>query len=123
MIAIVLCVSLVAGGAALLWIAAAGMRGTLERNGLAGVRTTVTLASDEAWATAQRAAAGPTRIAGLLAVATGIATLVVGIVDPEADVAIAVVALAGTALVLAAVLLGAARGNRAAKARGRAQPS
>ncbi|PFG20925.1 SdpI family protein [Serinibacter salmoneus] len=112
--AILLCVSLVAGGGAMLWIAGASVRGTLTRNGIAGVRTTATLASDEAWAAAQTAAAGPTRLGGVLAVVTGFAALAVGIADPAADVALAVVALAGTGLVLASVLVGAARGNRAA---------
>jgi hypothetical protein len=53
-------------GAAVLvtWLTWRAARGSLPRNGLAGVRTRITMSSDVAWQTGHRAALRPTVIAG-----------------------------------------------------------
>ena len=46
-----------------------GARGKLPRNGFVGMRTSATLASDEAWTAAHRASAWSVAVAGVISVA------------------------------------------------------
>lgn len=104
---------LVLVGVALLTTAVLGARGRLPRNRWAGVRTSATLASDAAFALAQRVAAAPLGAAGAVAVAGGAVVIASPAAAGLVVLAVAVVAvlvLAGTAGML---------GDRAA---GRVQP-
>jgi hypothetical protein len=79
--AMVFAMALEIGAAALItWLTWRAARGSLPRNGLAGVRTTITLSSDEAWRIGHRAALRPTIISGIAtvtwcAVSVGLAPL------------------------------------------------
>jgi uncharacterized membrane protein len=100
---------LVLAGVLLVTVAVLGARGRLPRNRWIGVRTPLTLASDPAFALANRVAAAPLGAAGGVAVVGGVVTLVgpVGAVS----VVVAAMAVLGT-LVLGAV--GGMAGQRAA---------
>ena len=63
--AIGLAVVLTAAGILVIVIGRQAASGRLKRNYLAGIRTTGTLASDEAWSTGHRAAGGRLILAGL----------------------------------------------------------
>ncbi|GAA1451447.1 hypothetical protein GCM10009641_85860 [Mycobacterium cookii] len=52
---------LVTVAAAMWFVAGAGERGDLSRNGLVGIRTSATRASDRAWEAGHRATSGPAR--------------------------------------------------------------
>lgn len=85
-------VGLLICGAVLYGITRAAARGSVPRNGLAGIRTGRTTASDAAWAAAHRAALSPTAVVSGVAAAFGIALIVAGAVsatdDPTAPVAV-----------------------------------
>lgn len=105
---------LVLGGVLLLsglLLIVAGRRaavGRLPRNWIVGIRTTRTMASDEAWQAAHLAAAGSFSVAGYVAVMGGLALLT----RPSNGVGLAVVSLVIIAM-LTAVVLGVRRGSRA----------
>ena len=91
---------LVLVGVALVTTAVLGARGRLPRNRWAGVRTSATLASDAAFALAQRVAAAPLGAAGAVAVAGGAVLIASPAAAGLVVLAVAVVAvfvLAGTA--------------------------
>ncbi|QNG55471.1 SdpI family protein [Pseudonocardia petroleophila] len=100
---------LVLAGLALLAVAVLGARGRLRRNRWIGVRTTETLASEAAFALANRVAAAPVGAAGAVALVGG-AVLAAGPVGAVSVVVLAV-AVVGT-LVLGA--FGGMVGQRAA---------
>jgi hypothetical protein len=106
---LVLGCALLLAAVALLAVAALGGRGRLSRNPWAGVRTRVTLASDEAFVLANRVAAAPLAAAGAVALVGG-ATLLVG-GPPAVTWTVLVIATAGT---LGLTGLGGALGDRAA---------
>ena len=109
---------LVGAGLLIIWLARRGAEGTLKRNPIAGVRTSLTLSSDEAWYSAQRAAAPRTRIAGLGAVIGGAATAGLGLLGLSLDttmVACAILALMSSVWLIAWVIAGGAAGERAAR--------
>lgn len=64
-------------GAAVLviWLTWKAANGSLPRNDLAGVRTRVTMSSDEAWRVGHRAALRPTVVAGILTVLWSLASI------------------------------------------------
>lgn len=108
---------LVLAGALLVAVAVLGARSRLRRNRWIGVRTPATLASDAAFAIANRAAAAPTGAAGAVAVVGGVVLL------RGADGALAWVLLGISAIgtvVLAGV--GGMVGHRAAAAVVRPSP-
>lgn len=98
-----------AAGVVLLVMAALGAKGTLPRNGFAGIRTHKTMASDEAWNVGHRAAAGYTAVAGVASIGGGVAALFVA----DNDAAIAALSL-GTAVVTVSLVLLATRRAHAA---------
>lgn len=102
---------LVLAGVLLLTVAVLGARGRLPRNRWFGVRTPVTLASDAAFALANRVAAAPLGAAGGVALVGGLVTLA-GPVG-AGSVLVTAVAVVGT-LVIGAV--GGMAGQRAAAA-------
>lgn len=83
-------------------VAVLGARGRLPRNRWVGVRTPITLASEEAFALANRVAAVPLVAAGGVALVGGLVTLA----GPVGAVSIVVVAVA----VVGTVVLGAVGG-------------
>lgn len=74
-----------------------------------GIRLPVTTASDEAWAQTHRAAGPWLVLAGLMPFATGVALLLFGRSIPEWSIVVSYAALT------AFVLIGAARGVKAAQ--------
>ena len=75
---LVLGCALLLAAAVLLTVAVLGARGRLRRNPWAGVRTSRTLASDEAFTVANRVAAAPLGAAGLVALLGGVSLIVGG---------------------------------------------
>lgn len=108
---VVVVVVLVVVAAAALTTAALTRAGTLRRTGRAGVRTPSSLASDDAFATANRTAAPFLVLAGFFAV---LAAVLVGATGLRGSGG--VLALVGCGVVVGGLLvLGAARGERAAR--------
>jgi hypothetical protein len=106
---LVLGCALLLAATVLLTVAVLGARGRLRRNPWAGVRTSRTLASDEAFTVANRVAAAPLGAAGLVALLGGVSLIVGG---PAAVVW--TVLLVATAGMLGLTGLGGAVGDRAA---------
>lgn len=111
---------LVAAGWLLLHLARRAARGALKRNQLAGIRTSVTLASDAAWQAAHVAAeADSVRgargliIGGVAAGASGLLALT-GLSFSAAATVFTLIALGSTAWLLIWTLRGAAVGQKAA---------
>lgn len=108
---------LLLGGIAMLVLAKRSADGTLRPNGMAGVRTQLTMSSDDAWYAAQAAAAGATSVAGwggiaFAVLAAGVAFLPIG---EAVNWLILVCVLLGAAWVLAWMVVGTNRGARAAE--------
>ena len=115
---LVLGCALLLAAAALVAVAVLGARGRLPRNRWAGVRTRRTLASDEAFALANRVAAAPLGAAGAIALVGG-AVVVAG--GPAAVTwTVLVVATAG---MLGLTGVGGALGERAAARMPAPQPA
>lgn len=108
---LILAALLVIAGLVLLAVAVLGARGRLRRNRWIGVRTAETLASDAAFALANRVAAAPVGAAGAVALVGGV-VLLTGPIGAVAVVVLAV-SVVGT-LVLGA--FGGMAGQRAAAA-------
>ncbi|THJ67454.1 SdpI family protein [Arthrobacter echini] len=106
----VLAAVMVGAGLLMLWMANAAASGRLGRNPVAGIRLASTMASDEAWLVAHRAAKRPTVIAGWCAIVSAIPALL----PVPLSVAVTSV-LVGTAALLGFVLYGAKVGSRAAQ--------
>lgn len=113
---LILAVTLLGAGAVQIWVARATASGRLGRNVAAGIRTRATMASDEAWLAAHRAARSPMETAGWCTVAAGL----LGLLAPSVFVLVAV-AVTSTVLVLILVLTGGVRASRAAREVTRAQ--
>ncbi|HET7482392.1 MAG TPA: SdpI family protein, partial [Actinomycetota bacterium] len=95
------------GGFAVAFIALLGRSGKLPRNRFAGIRTPSTLRSDAAWDVAHRVSWAYTLVSGVGMVILG----VVLSLKPRSDVALGVLLLS-----LVPILIGAAKGDRAARA-------
>lgn len=96
-------------GVVLLVMAALGAKGTLPRNGFAGIRTRKTMTSDEAWNVGHRAAAGYTAAAGVASIGGGVAA----ILTTDSDVASAMVVIGTAAVTVGLVMLATRRAHRA----------
>ncbi|MBE9939874.1 SdpI family protein, partial [Cellulosimicrobium cellulans] len=92
---LVLLLVLAGAGLLLVWCARATASGRIGRNQVAGIRTATTLASDDAWRTAHRAARPLSEAAGWVLVAAAPVLLAVD------DAAGLVVVLVATGLALA----------------------
>ncbi|HVF06467.1 MAG TPA: SdpI family protein [Frankiaceae bacterium] len=101
----------VLAGLTLLVMAWRGATGRLRRNPFFGLRTGATMSSDEAWEVAHRVAARPTAYAGAASIAGGLLAAVAG-GNPTALVVIGGVT---SVAIVTPALLGAARGDRAAR--------
>lgn len=111
---------LVAAGWLLSHLARRAAAGTLKRNQLAGIRTSVTLSSDAAWRAAHRAAkkdsvrgARGVVVGGVLGAASGLLGFL-GVPFSTAMTTFTVIALGSTAWLLIWTLRGSAVGQRAA---------
>ena len=98
-------------GALIVWMARAAASGRLRRNPFAGIRLPATMASDDAWLSAHRAAKRPTEAAGWIAIASAVPCLL-----PVPLPVVAGAILVGAAGMVAFTLYGASVGNRAAAA-------
>ena len=110
-IRILLAVVMVASGCLMVWMAVAAASGRLKRNAIAGIRTSVTMASDEAWLAAHIRAKQATIWGGIAGVIAGLGALL-----PVPSAGLAAIVLAGCAAMLGFVLYGAVVGSRAAAA-------
>ncbi|HPT95913.1 MAG TPA: SdpI family protein [Microbacteriaceae bacterium] len=116
---------LVGAGVLFLWMARRSEAGRLQRNQLAGVRTALTLASDEAWYPAQRAAAPRIRLAGWGAIGGGCVAALVGVAGLGAEASAGLflfTVLASAAWLLSWTIAAGVTGERAARAAVDAQP-
>lgn len=108
---IVLFVVMAGSGLLLLWAARAAASGRLRRNGIAGIRTPSTMASDEAWLAAHRRAERPSVLAAVTSIASGILALVL----PAPAPVLAGVVIVACVVMLGLVLWAAWVGGRAAR--------
>ncbi|MGW6266069.1 SdpI family protein [Cellulosimicrobium funkei] len=106
---LVLLLVLAGAGLLLVWCARATASGRIGRNQVAGIRTATTLASDDAWRTAHRAARPLSEAAGWVLVAAAAVLLLVD------DAAGLVVVLVATGLALALTVGGLVVGTRAVR--------
>ncbi len=87
----------------LTWLTWRAASGSLARNGVAGVRTRVTMASDAAWRIGHRAALRPTIITGSLTVAWCVVAITVpSLRSPTSVLVAAGLLLGGTLLTIPA---------------------
>ncbi|WP_065963146.1 SdpI family protein [Curtobacterium sp. UCD-KPL2560] len=96
---LVFAMTLEVGGAALItWLTWRAANGSLPRNRLAGVRTSITLSSDEAWRLGHRAALRPTIISAIATVTWAAISISVEPLRTPAAVLVAAGLLVGGAL-------------------------
>lgn len=115
---------MVAAGLAVIIVAVRTVDGRLSRGRAAGIRTTETMASDEAWLAAHQAGERGTKLGGVLFIVAGVAPFVLGLPlvaagSGGADSFMtwwAVLLLLGTCAAMLAVLGAAIAGHRAARA-------
>lgn len=99
----------IAAGVVLVVMSGLGAAGKLPRNGFAGIRTSKTTASHEAWNTGHRAAAGYTAAAAAASIAGGAA--VIGVAHNDA--AVGVVAIGTAAVTVGLMALAVRRAHEA----------
>lgn len=102
------------GGGVTVVVSRRARSGRLERNHLAGLRTTATLVSDAAWRRAHEVAGGRMQAAGWLLVGTGVTAAGVALAG-AADAGVGMTILAGTAIATGVLLWGCVAGHRAAR--------
>lgn len=98
-----------AAGTLVAVMARRGIDGRLQRNRLAGIRTSATLASDEAWHEGQRVGGPLTMAGGVLMMVTAVPLLF----RPSENVAGGTI-LVGVCVATGLVILGGIKGHRAA---------
>ncbi len=75
--AVIMAVTWFVGGALLVWVGLKASQGTLPKNNWVGIRTPALLASEEAWNTGHKAAAGVLTASGIPLIIGGIACVFV----------------------------------------------
>lgn len=105
----------------LLAVASGARSGSLERNGLIGLRTRSTRSSDAAWAAGHRAAYGALRATGWLCAGCAAVTLLVQLVVPASPAALLTGGV-GYAGAVAGLLVSTRRADRAARRSGPRSP-
>jgi hypothetical protein len=108
----ILGVSLFVAGVVLVALGRRQRDGTLQRNWLAGLRTSETMRSDAAWDAAHGATAGLISGAGVVQLAGGVAVVVL---RPTDDPTLAALVLGSITITLGLVLAAGFRGHRIAK--------
>ena len=113
-------VCVVIGGAVSILFANRLAEGRMGRNGWAGIRTSATRASDEAWLVAHRVGRTKTVVGGWVMVATALLAPVIAFGAAFGDPELAMIVwtaglLAGVALGTGLTIAGAVAGHRAAK--------
>lgn len=104
-----LAVVMLVSGAVLCYIGFRSARGQLPRNRFAGVRTSATMRSDEAFEVGNRAAAPLTIVAGVVAVLGAVSLVLLS--QSLAGISLGV----GVVLMLGCVIAGGVKGHRAAR--------
>jgi len=112
-VSVLVALALVAAGVGVAAVTRRAADGRLPRNPLAGLRTSATLRSDEAWRAGHAAARSTCDAAGAVFAASGVASLLVRDAAPFATVV-----LGGTLGVLVLSVVAARRAGRAARAAG-----
>lgn len=112
---------MMASGWLVIWVARKTADGTLGSNGWAGIRTKTTRSSDAAWAAAHQVAERPTIMAGWASIFSGVVAFLLAVVFGDGDAELAtliwsVAIMVGGTLLLIFVVVGAWRGQKAAKA-------
>jgi uncharacterized membrane protein len=102
---------------ALLLIGLMGLLGRLPPNHFAGVRTSATTASDEAWYEAHRVGSAPMIFAAVAALAGGLAVLPFVLADKVSDGVTVAVVVVQAALVVVGALASGIVANRSARQR------
>ena len=92
-----------------------GLLGRLPRNHFAGIRTKSTLASDEAWQEAHRAASAPMIFAAVAALAMGLALLPFVVAGRVGDGLAIGVVIIQAAMLIAGAAAGVVLGQQAAR--------
>jgi len=123
-VAVLTSLGLTAAGFVVRSIAERGASGAMDRDGLAGIRTRATMASDQAWLVGHQAGLAPTKLGGLALVATGTLGIGSGPImtafgrwDPNAFMMWWTVSLLiGLFGSVSLIIYGTAVGDRAAKA-------
>ena len=109
-VAVLLGVLLIVLGIALLEVGRRAAAGTLPRNGLVGLRTTTTMASDETWDAAHRASGRWLQYAGIVPIPIGVALFF----QPSNALGL-ILTLVALTWTLAWVIAAGRRGQRAAR--------
>ena len=97
-------VALIVGGIAIVGAGAMARAGMLSRQSWVGIRTTTTMASDDAWYAAHAAGATWVMIGGVLMAAGGLVTLFTESEDTAGIVALVTVAIALVPIAVGGVL-------------------
>ncbi|HEV2071337.1 MAG TPA: SdpI family protein [Acidimicrobiales bacterium] len=98
-------------GLGLLWVGYLSATERLPRNGLVGMRTRATMASDDAWFAAHRAGAWSLLIAGLILFGVGVWLVFVGPSDATTTAA----AMSSAVLIIVVVVIGGLQADRVAR--------
>ena len=110
-------VMLAFGGVLIAYIGILGFAGKLPRNRFAGIRTSRTLASDDAWRTAHTSG-GPALVFGGVAVfAVALAFAPIAFAGKLGDTALVAVVIAAAGVLLGSVVASLLAANRALNAR------
>lgn len=110
--ALVAGVVLAAGGVALVAVGRLGRQGRLPRQHWAGIRTSSTMATHDAWMAAHRAGGPLIEVAGWSATALGCGAALLCAADPQWSIALT---MAAAGIVLLGAGSGVIRGVRAAR--------
>lgn len=108
-----LAVPLLSLGAVLLGVAQAIATGALPRNGLVGLRTSATRASDRAWAAGHSAARSALTATGVVLLASGLGAVLLALLSVSAG---DVVVVAGWLVLAVGMLVAVRSANAAARA-------
>lgn len=93
-----------------MWVASVAASGKLKRNAIAGIRTSATIASDEAWLRAHQRTKTITMVAGVIMMLSGL-----GALFQQYMLGVIITILVGATIAVALITYSAVLGNRAAR--------